>query len=98
MEILKNYIHGKWWESLEGDTINVVNPANQEVMAKVPFGEKTALDVDAAVHSASEAFKAWRDLPVMKRVQPLYKLKQLLEENIDEFGTADHAGMWEKFC
>jgi malonate-semialdehyde dehydrogenase (acetylating) / methylmalonate-semialdehyde dehydrogenase len=86
MEILKNYIHGSWSESLEGETINVVNPANQEVMGKVPFGEKTAMDVDAAVHSAGEAFKEWRDLPVMKRVQPLYKLKQLLEENIDEIG------------
>ena len=86
MEILMNYIHGKWSESLETETRDVVNPANQEVMAKVPFGEKTALDVDAAVHSAGEAFKAWRDLPVMKRVQPLYKLKQLMEENIDELG------------
>ena len=86
MKVLKNYIHGTWSESLEEETINVVNPANQEVIAKVPFGEKTGSDVDAAVQSASEAFKAWRDLPVMKRVQPLYKLKQLLEENIDELG------------
>lgn len=86
MEILKNYIHGKWLESSEAETRDVVNPANQEVMAKVPFGEKTAMDVDAAVLSAGEAFKAWRDLPVMKRVQPLYKLKQLMEENIDELG------------
>ena len=86
MEVLKNYIHGSWSESLEGETINVINPANQEVIAKVPFGEKTAGDVNAAVQSAGEAFKEWRGLPVMKRVQPLYKLKQLLEENIDELG------------
>lgn len=86
MEVLKNYINGSWSESLERETINVINPANQEVVAKVPFGEKTAMDVDAAVNAAGEAFKVWRNLPVMKRVQPLYKLKQLLEENIDEIG------------
>lgn len=84
MEVLKNYINGSWVESKEQQTINVVNPANQEVLAKVPFGENTTLDVDESVRWASEAFKEWRDLPVMKRVQPLYKLKHLLEENVDE--------------
>jgi malonate-semialdehyde dehydrogenase (acetylating)/methylmalonate-semialdehyde dehydrogenase len=84
MEILKNYIHGKWVVSNGQETINIVNPANQEVLGKVPYGEKTALDVNAAVSSAAEAFQEWRETPVMKRVQPLYKLKQLLEENIEE--------------
>ena len=84
MEILKNYINGSWTESREQQTANVVNPANQEVLAKVPYGEKTTLDVNLAVAAASEALMEWRDTPVMKRVQPLYKLKYLLEENIDE--------------
>lgn len=84
MEILKNYINGSWTESREQQTTNVVNPANQEILAKVPFGEKTAQDVDSAVSAAAEALKEWRDTPVMKRVQPLYKMKQLLEDNIDE--------------
>ena len=84
MEVLKNYINGSWIESKEKSTSNVVNPANQEVLAKVPFGEKTGNDANLAVDVASEALKMWRNMPVMKRVQPLYKLKQLLEENIDE--------------
>ena len=86
MEVLKNYINGKWVESQEKATVNVVNPANQEILAKVPYGPKTVIDVDAAVSAASEALKEWRDMPAMKRVQPLYKLKQLLEENIQEIG------------
>ncbi len=57
MEILKNYINGSWTESKEQQTTNVVNPANQEVLAKVPFGDKTAIDVDSAVAAAAEAFK-----------------------------------------
>ena len=84
MEVLKNYINGSWLGSNENATTDVVNPANQEILAKVPFGEKTGNDVDSAVAAASEALKEWRETPVMKRVQPLYKLKQLMEDNIDE--------------
>ena len=84
MEILKNYINGSWTESREQQTTNVVNPANQEILAKVPYGENTVADVNLAVAAAAEALKEWRDTPVMKRVQPLYKMKQLLEDNIDE--------------
>jgi malonate-semialdehyde dehydrogenase (acetylating)/methylmalonate-semialdehyde dehydrogenase len=84
MEILKNYINGSWTESREQQTTNVVNPANQEILAKVPNGENTVADVNLAVAAAAEALKEWRDTPVMKRVQPLYKMKQLLEDNIDE--------------
>ena len=84
MEVLKNYINGAWMVSNEQATIDVVNPASQEILAKVPFGDKTENDVDYAVASAAEALKEWRETPVMKRVQPLYKLKQLLEDHIDE--------------
>lgn len=84
MEVLKNYINGSWIESKEKKTMNVVNPANQEIMAEVPYGEKTSIDVEHAVKAASEAFQEWQNVPVMKRVQPLYKLKQLIEENIDK--------------
>ena len=82
MEILRNYINGKWVESYESATLDVVNPANQELLAKVPFGNLTVADVKDA--AASEALKDWKDTPVMRRVQPLYRLKQLLEEHQDE--------------
>lgn len=84
MEILRNYINGKWVESYESATLDVVNPANQELLAKVPFGNLTVADVKDAVAAASEALKDWKDTPVMRRVQPLYRLKQLLEEHQDE--------------
>ncbi len=84
MKVLKNYIDGSWIASNEKTTIDVVNPANQEILAKVPYGQKTALDVEIAVAAASKALEEWRDIPVMRRVQPLYKLKQLIEENVVE--------------
>ena len=84
MEILKNYINGQWVESSEKQTVNVVNPANQEVLAKVPYGLGTASDTEMAVSAASQALNEWRHMPVMRRVQPLYKLKTLLETHTDE--------------
>ena len=84
MEILKNYIKGEWVESSEKQTIDVVNPANQEVLARVPYGFGTASDTDMAVNAANQALNEWRHLPVMRRVQPLYKLKHLLEVHTDE--------------
>lgn len=84
MELLKNYINGKWEESHESSRLDVVNPANQEVLAQVPVGPQTGKDVHDAVSAAHHALKEWRNIPVMRRVQPLYKLKQLLEEHQDE--------------
>lgn len=84
MELLKNYINGEWKESRETAYREVVNPATQEVMARIPAGGKTPMDVDDAVSAAKKAFAAWSQVPVMQRVQPLYKLKQLLEDHLDE--------------
>jgi malonate-semialdehyde dehydrogenase (acetylating)/methylmalonate-semialdehyde dehydrogenase len=84
MDILNNYIDGAWVKSKESNANDVINPATQEVLAKVPNGTNTGLDVAKAVEAASEAYKSWRHLPVMKRVQPLYKLKLLLEQNAEE--------------
>lgn len=87
MDILKNYINGAWATSRESDVIDVINPANQEILGKVPYGQKTAADLNAAVEAAQSAFLAWSQEPVMKRVQPLYKLKRLLEENLEDLAT-----------
>lgn len=84
MNTLKNYINGAWVDSVSDQTIAVLNPANQEVLARVPFGEATRKDVATATEAASKAFNEWRNVPVMKRVQVLYKLKTLMEDNADE--------------
>lgn len=84
MKTLKNYINGEWVSSSSNETIDVLNPASQDVLAKVPYGEATKNDVASATNAATKAFNEWRNVPVMKRVQCLYKLKALLEENRDE--------------
>lgn len=84
MDKLHNYINGKWVSSKEQNTIDVINPATQEVLGKVPYGAKTGEDLVLAVKAAQIAFEAWKSVPVMKRVQPLYRLKQLLEDNLED--------------
>ena len=81
--MLKNYINGKWKDSYEKITIKANNPATQKVIAEIPFGEKNIKDVNEAVNCAYNAYLEWRDVPVMKRVQVLYRLKSLMEKNLD---------------
>ncbi|ACT96888.1 CoA-acylating methylmalonate-semialdehyde dehydrogenase [Dyadobacter fermentans] len=82
MEKLQNYINGRWVDSHSDHYVDVLNPASQEVLAKVPYG--IAQDVADAAAAAHEGFQEWRNTPVSKRVQYLFKLKTLLEDNADD--------------
>ena len=84
MNVLQNYINGSWVNSACKESIEVVNPATGEVLANVPFGPETAKDISVAALAAHEAYLVWKQEPILKRIQPLFKLKQLLEENKEE--------------
>lgn len=77
-----NFINGQWIASQSADWQDVVNPATAATLAKVPLGE--VAEVNAAVEAAAAAFPEWRRTPPEDRIQPLFKLKVLLEEHIDE--------------
>ena len=79
---LPQYINGQWIESTATEWLDVPNPATGEVLARVPLAG--AEEVNAAVEAAAAAFPAWRRTPPEDRIQPLFKLKMLLEEHIDE--------------
>ncbi|MBI4910844.1 MAG: CoA-acylating methylmalonate-semialdehyde dehydrogenase [Acidobacteria bacterium] len=57
----------------------VTNPSTGDVIAHVSYA--TAAEVDRAVRAAHEAFLTWRDVPVVDRVQPLYRFKDLLDKH-----------------
>lgn len=80
--VVKNYINGQWVDSTGTETVDINNPANKQVIGKTPLGTKT--DVDAAVDAAKEAFKTWRQTPVIDRVQVLFRFKMLLEDHAEE--------------
>jgi malonate-semialdehyde dehydrogenase (acetylating)/methylmalonate-semialdehyde dehydrogenase len=59
-----------------------MNPATGELLARVPLSE--ADEVASAVEAAAAAYPEWRRTPPEDRIQPLFKLKQLLEDHLDE--------------
>ncbi len=77
-----NFIDGSWQTSSSGETLGVTNPATAEEIAKVPLS--AAQEVEQAAVTAARAFREWRRTPPVERVQYLFKLKRLLEENFDE--------------
>jgi len=78
---VRNYI-GSEWRGTAADGCAVLNPAAGEVLARSPQG--TARDVADAVDAASRAFPEWRAVPPGERIQYLFRLKQLLDENFEE--------------
>jgi len=76
-----NYVDGEW-TSPAADGQDVVNPATGESIATVGFS--TAADVDEAVRAGQAAFEEWHRRPVEERIQPVFALKELLEEHHDE--------------
>ncbi len=79
------YVNGTWERPQGHTTQPVTNPATGAVLAEVPFANQS--DVDRAVRAAYEAFLKWRDVPVVDRVQVLYRFKALLEQNAGELAA-----------
>ena len=79
---LLNYVGGEWRESAASDYGQVVNPASGAVMARVPHSP--AAEVDEAAQVAHRAYTEWRHTPVTDRIIPLFKLRTLLVDNLED--------------
>ena len=79
---LKYFVNGEWHESKTDRYMDVYDPSTGEVIAKAP--QCTSEEVLRAVEAAEKAFPEWSNTPVMKRVQVLYKLRELMLEHLDE--------------
>lgn len=82
MEIVKNYINGRWVESKAKETRDVINPATGELLAKTPMS--TAEDANKAIEAANAAFRRWRATPVFTRVRYLNRIRDAFEDNFEE--------------
>jgi phenylacetaldehyde dehydrogenase len=85
----KLLIGGKWVEAASGKTFATVNPATEETLAQVAEGDSA--DIDKAVKSARMAFEdgPWRRMTPSERGKMIWKLADLLEQNLDEFATLE---------
>lgn len=77
-----NFINGEWAEGSAGELIDSINPANSEIVGKLHSAN--AVDLNRAVEAAKQAKEGWRKLSGAERGNYLYKVANILEENIDD--------------
>ena len=78
---IPNFISGKWVDASGVDTLPVENPLTTEMIARVPLSGSD--EVGGAVEAAKRAFPGWRETPPVDRARVLFRLKMLLEENLE---------------
>jgi aldehyde dehydrogenase (NAD+) len=83
------FIDGQWRDARSGKTFETINPATEEKIADVAEGD--AADVDDAVKAARRAFenKAWKKMDARDRGRLIYRLADLLEENLEELAALE---------
>ena len=83
------FIDGQWRDARSGKTFETINPATEEKIADVAEGD--AADVDDAVKAARRAFesKEWKKMDARDRGRLIYKLADLLEENLEELAALE---------
>jgi len=79
---LLNFVGGTWQRADARENIAVHNPATGEVISSAPLSEGAA--VARAVEAAQKALPAWRRTPAGDRIQPLFRLKALLDAQFTE--------------
>ena len=82
---VKLLIDGKFVESKAKQWRDIVNPATQEVLARVPMCD--AAEVDLAVRSAAEAYKTWRNTPIGARARIMLKLQELIRRDMKKIAA-----------
>lgn len=75
------FINGEWVTSSSGETIDIINPSTEELVAKVQNG--TAEEAIQALKAAEKAQKKWKKLPARSRADLLYKLADEIKANSD---------------
>ena len=78
----KNLIGTNWCDASDGRTINIMNPATNELIDTVP--ESSKLDCDKAVEAAHVAQKEWAKKPIHERASILMKFVSIVESHKDE--------------
>ena len=85
----KLLINGEWVAAESGKTFDVYNPATAETIAQVAEGD--AADINKAVQAARRAFESgpWSKMTSSQRAKVIWKLADLLEQNLDEFAEIE---------
>ena len=94
---LNYFINGRFEPSATEKYTYACNPSTGEITARVPCCTKD--EVEAAIARAKAAFPGWAGTPVLKRVQVLYRMLELLVEHMDELTmlvAKENGKAWEE--
>jgi acyl-CoA reductase-like NAD-dependent aldehyde dehydrogenase len=82
------FIGGKFVDPKKGKSFSTINPANEELLSKVGYGDKS--DIDAAVKSARVAYtKIWSKMPAKERGKYLYRIARIMQERARELAVVE---------
>src|SRR5438309_2568335 len=77
----KMFIDGEWTDAKSGKTLGVINPANEEIIAEVPYGDRE--DTARAVAAAARAFPEWAAKTAYERAAILKRTAELMRERLE---------------
>ena len=80
------YINGQWVDPITPKTLDVLDPATEEVCAVISLGSEA--DVDLAVAAAKKAFEAFSQTPVEERIAMLERMAEIYKRRIGEIAEA----------
>ncbi len=86
LDKLQFYIDGRWVDPVEPRTLDVVNPATEDVIGRISLG--SAADVDAAVAAAARAFESYSRTTRTERMELLQSIIDVLKKRHDDIATA----------
>jgi len=79
---VKNFINGEFVESSTSKWIDLIDPATQNVIGRVP--ESTQEEMKEAARSNQLAFKSWSQVPVQQRARVMHNFERLIRDNTEE--------------
>ena len=85
--VYKLFIGGKFVAPKAGKTFTTINPATEEVLAKIAYAEKS--DIDKAVKAAQDGLKVWSKMAPAERGKYLYRIARIMQERTREFAVLE---------
>ena len=75
------FLNGEWRDSLSKETLEIINPATEEIIGKLAHARKD--DLDIALSAADTAFKDWKNVSAYDRSKILRKAAEIIRSKVD---------------
>ncbi|MGB8002069.1 MAG: aldehyde dehydrogenase, partial [Anaerobacillus sp.] len=83
MKSYQNYINGEFINNHSEETVDVINPATEEMISRIPKSDEK--DVQRAIEAAKASQRDWEKKPSIERAEYLYKIADKVEEKKETF-------------